>query len=90
MSTDKAKILIGKYIEKVWNCGDLTSFEELTAANYTYHLGGQAERDKTGMQEFIKMVHAAFPDWRVRIIEIIAEGNTVAVRWDGHRGLSGA
>ena len=35
------------------------------------------------MGAFLAAVHAAFPDWRVEIEEIVAEGNSVAVRWAG-------
>jgi steroid delta-isomerase-like uncharacterized protein len=42
------------------------------------------------MQQFIKMIRVAFPDWRVQIVDIIAEGNTVVIRWQGqvtHQGV---
>lgn len=36
------------------------------------------------------MIRTAFPDWRVQIVEIIVEGNTVVIRWQGqvsHQGV---
>lgn len=90
MSTDNTKSLIRQYIESVWNRADLNAFEDLITPNYAYHLGGQSGRDKTEMRKFIRMVHNAFPDWRVQIVHIIAEGNMVAVRWEGeaiHQGV---
>lgn len=41
------------------------------------------------MQQFIRMIRTAFPDWRVDIAEIITEKDRVAVRWQGevtHQG----
>jgi steroid delta-isomerase-like uncharacterized protein len=35
------------------------------------------------MLEFLKAVHAAFPDWRVRIEDMVVDGATAAVRWTG-------
>jgi steroid delta-isomerase-like uncharacterized protein len=88
MTTD-TKALVRRYIEKVWNQADLAALDDLTAPAFTYHLGGQPKRDRAGMRQFIEMAHTAFPDWRVQIIDLIAEGDRVAVRWNGqvtHRG----
>ena len=83
MANDNTKSPIHQYIESVWNLADLNSFDALTTPNYTYHLGGQPGRDKTEMRQFIQMVHNSFPDWRMQIVDIIAEGNMAAVRWEG-------
>lgn len=90
MSIAETKNLVRQYIEKVWNNGDLTAFQNFTTASFTYQLGGQPARDRLSMQQFIGMIRAAFPDWRVAIIEMIAENDHVAVRWQGqvtHEGL---
>lgn len=71
------------YIERIWNEGDTAALEELTTADFGYRLGGQPPRDRAGMAEFIARTHAAFPDWRVCIESLIAEGDEVAVRWSG-------
>ena len=88
MTTD-TKALVRQYIETVWNQADLTALNDLTTPVFTYHLGGQPERDRDGMRQFIEMTHTAFPDWRVQIIDIMAEGDRVAVQWEGqvtHQG----
>lgn len=90
MSRDEAKKLISKYIEEVWNNADLNALDDLTSAKYTYHFGSQPPRNKAALQQFLQAVHVAFPDWRVRIQSIIADGNTVAVQWEGsvtHEGV---
>ena len=83
MSTDTAKTLVSTYIEDVWNRADAQAFDRLTAPAFAYCLGGQPPRDRAAMLAFLQGVHAAFPDWRVQIDDIVAEGNTVAVRWSG-------
>ena len=90
MSNDDAKSLVSKYIEEVWNNAGLAALDDLTGPAFTYHLGGQPPRDKAAMQQFIQAVHGAFPDWRVQIQAIVAEGSAVAARWTGkvtHQGV---
>jgi steroid delta-isomerase-like uncharacterized protein len=89
MSPRDAKALVARYIEEVWNAADPVALDELTTPDFTYGLGGQPGRDRAGMRAFLTTMRTAFPDWRVRVVTAIAEGDTVAVRWDGevtHRG----
>jgi steroid delta-isomerase-like uncharacterized protein len=83
MSGDDAKGLVTNYIEEVWNNADFAALDDLTGTTFAYHLGGQPPRDKAAMRQFLQAVHASFPDWRVQIQTIVAEENTVAVRWNG-------
>jgi steroid delta-isomerase-like uncharacterized protein len=90
MSIEDQKRLVSEYIERVWNEADLAVFESLVKETFTYHLGGQPPRDMETTRQFLQAVHAAFPDWRVEIEEIVAEGHVVAARWSGkatHRGV---
>jgi steroid delta-isomerase-like uncharacterized protein len=83
MLPNDAKTLVRQYVERVWNQAEPGALDELTAPDFVYHLGGQPGRDRDGMQKFVASVHVAFPDWRVDIVDCIAEGETVAVRWHG-------
>jgi len=90
MSQNDPKSLVSRYIEEVWNKANLAALNDLTTPTFTYHLGGQPPRDIAAMQEFLQAVHVAFPDWRVQVQVIVAESNTVAVRWNGlvtHEGV---
>ncbi len=85
-----AKDLVLTYIEKVWNDADSAALDELTRATFTYSLGGQPPRDRAAMQQFLQAVHSAFPDWRVQVQDVAAEGNLVFARWSGrvtHAGV---
>lgn len=63
-----------------WGDGDLTAFEQLLAPGYV-------RRSKTGSEDYaslrktIEAMHAAFPDSRTEILEIIEEGPKAAVHW---------
>jgi steroid delta-isomerase-like uncharacterized protein len=81
---------VRRYIEGVWNRGDLGALEELTSGVFAYHLNGQQPLDRAAMASFISATRSAFPDWKVEIGEIIAQGDVVAVRWQAaatHQGV---
>lgn len=89
MGSSTIKNIIKEYVELVWNRCDLDSLNRLTTADFKYHLGQQPPRDRDGLHAFLESTHEAFPDWRVQILEIIAEDQTVAIRWKGkvtHQG----
>lgn len=89
MSIDAHKSLVTGYIERVWNGGDADAVEDLTTPAFAYRLGGQAPLDRAGMRQFLAATRVAFPDWRVEIASMLAERDSVAVRWVGtvtHRG----
>jgi steroid delta-isomerase-like uncharacterized protein len=83
MSPADVKAVVLRYIEAVWNGLRPDALDELTTPGFTYHLAGQPGRDRAAMREFLTASQAAFPDWRVRPVQVVAEGDVVVVRWDG-------
>src|SRR5450631_3667921 len=83
MSAEGDKALVLDYVERIWNRGDIAALDELTTPTFLYQLGGQPGRDHAEMRQLITMLHTAFPDWRVQVVEIIAEESTVVIRWEG-------
>lgn len=75
--------VVKEYIDRVWNKGDRRALEELTAPFFSYQLGGQAPLDRAAMSQFLSATRLAFPDWRVEVLELVAHGELVAVRWRG-------
>ncbi len=81
MPASDAKSLVLNYIEQVWNGADPAAFDSLAGPSYVYSLGGQPPLNRDAMKQFLQAVRVAFPDWRAEVEDIIAEGETVAVRW---------
>ncbi len=75
--------IVREYIERVWNRNEPGALEALTAPGFEYQLGGQPPRDRQALGALVAMTHAAFPDWRVQVLQLVAEGEAVAVRWAG-------
>jgi predicted ester cyclase len=81
------KELVRRHFEELWNRRDLALAEELMAEDYLEHAVapfGQAEPGRVNgpvsLRQTAEWLLAQFPDLRMRIETIVAEGDTVAVR----------
>jgi steroid delta-isomerase-like uncharacterized protein len=84
MSTEQNKTFVRRYWEEVWNQGNLAVVDELIASDFDGHpLPGEPDfgRGPTGQKQFVDMYRTAFPDLRMTIEDMTAEGDRVAVRW---------
>jgi steroid delta-isomerase-like uncharacterized protein len=89
------KFVIRRSFEELWNKGNLSVADELFTPNYAHHdpstpdVGRGPESEKLR----VTLYRTAFPDLRLTIEDIIAEGETVMARWScrgTHKGdLSG-
>lgn len=76
------KALDGRLITEVWNQGKFEVVDEVFAADYvnrTPQPGLTADRD--GIKKMIATFRTAFPDVRMSVEDVIAEGDTVVTRW---------
>lgn len=79
MSAEQNKVHLRQSIETIFNAGNLNTIDEFIAAD----LAEAFRRD-------VASLRAAFPDLRLIIDELIAEGEKVAVRFElrgTHRGV---
>jgi predicted ester cyclase len=67
---DANKAVVRRYLEEVMGTGDLTLIETLFAPAMFERVRGAVGR-----------LHRAFPDWRLTVEELLAEGDQVAVHW---------
>jgi steroid delta-isomerase-like uncharacterized protein len=74
-----------RLIEEAVNRGNLAVVDTLVGPNYVYHgPGGLELRGPEGFKQLITLYRTAFPDLRMTIDDIIAEGDRVVLRWTGH------
>jgi len=89
------KTVVRRLFEEVWNKGNLLVTDELFAPNYVHHDSStpDAGRGPESEKKRATLYRTAFPDLRLTIEDIIAEGETVMARWScrgTHKGdLSG-
>jgi steroid delta-isomerase-like uncharacterized protein len=84
MSTEQNKALVRRYWEEVWNKGNLALLDELIATDFDGHpLPGEPDfgRGPAGQKQLVGMYRTAFPDLRMTIEDLTAEGDRVVVRW---------
>ncbi len=67
--------------ETVWNDTNFVGVEDIWAPDVLFHFRGSANSvGPEGLQAIVESYHAAFPDFRFVVEDIIAEGNRVAIR----------
>jgi len=90
MSNDN-KAIARKLIEDVWNDRKLNFLDEVIDASYTYHDPNSPDFGQ-GPQNYkarVTLYANAFPDMRLAIEEVVAEGDSVVLRWQAsgtHKG----
>lgn len=79
MSTEP-KELCRSFTEEVVSGGELDRIDEFISADLIEHeeVPGQPT-GRDGVRAFFEMTHSAFPDFRVEIEQLLADGDTVVI-----------
>jgi predicted ester cyclase len=83
MSTEENKVLAERVIEEIFNQGDRNRVTELFAPGIVIHDTDKELRGKEQVQQGIERLRIAFPDLHYLILDRIAEGDKVVVRFRG-------
>jgi steroid delta-isomerase-like uncharacterized protein len=80
MSTEQNKAIVRQFLE------DYTpaAVDDLLVPNYIHHdpsLPPEFQRGRDAYKQINSMFHVAFPDLKVTVEDLVAEGNKVAARW---------
>jgi steroid delta-isomerase-like uncharacterized protein len=81
--SEENKAVVRRFIEEVWNSGNLAVIDELIAEDHVDHDPAQAGAPggREGMRAFVQMYRSAYPDSHLELGEMIAEGDLVAAPW---------
>jgi steroid delta-isomerase-like uncharacterized protein len=82
MSEDN-KAVVRRFIEEVWNNGNLDAIDELISEDHVDHDPAQADSPggREGVRAFVQMYRTAYPDTHIELGEMVAEGDLVAGSW---------
>jgi steroid delta-isomerase-like uncharacterized protein len=90
MGTDNIA-LVRRYIEEVWNKGDLNVINELVSDKFVGMLPLLGEiRGLDAVKQQVQTFRATFPDLRMTIDDIGMAGDRVFARWTGRGTHKGA
>ena len=83
MSTEEKKAFVRRQIEEMWNRGNLEAAGEFFAPDFVGHDPATPEgiRGPEGFAQNVAAVRAAFPDFRLEIVDQVAEGDKVVTRY---------
>ena len=82
MSTEDNKAIVRRWTEEGWNQRNWAVFDELAASNWVYHDPSLPNvRTLEDYKRWATETRDAFPDNHVTIEDMIAEGDTVVVRY---------
>lgn len=78
-SAERSKRIARRYVEEVWNGGDVDAMDEILTRDQLYHDPTfDGEEDLEEFKRFIREYREAFPDLRYDVDDYVAEGDTVA------------
>lgn len=81
MPAEENKASIRRYVEEAWNKGNVDIMDELMAAHYARHMAISAPPlTRDGQKQRILGFRRAFPDLRLTIEDMVAEGEKVSFR----------
>jgi steroid delta-isomerase-like uncharacterized protein len=77
------KAIVRRLFEELWNKGYLSLADELFSPNYQHHDSSSPDfgRGPESEKKRAALYRNAFPDLRLTIEDLIAEGETVMTRW---------
>jgi steroid delta-isomerase-like uncharacterized protein len=82
--SEENMVLGRRYFEEIWDKGSLDLIDELFTTNFVRYGSIATEEKVRGLEAFegvMRMYRSAFPDLRVPIEDLIAEGDMVVTRW---------
>jgi steroid delta-isomerase-like uncharacterized protein len=81
MVAEDNKALVRKYIEEAWNRYNLDLLDEILSPSYRRYLApGAPPMDRVAQKNRLIGFREAFPDLHLTIVDLIAEGDQVAMR----------
>jgi steroid delta-isomerase-like uncharacterized protein len=81
MSIEKNKAVIRRHVEEIFNRGNLAVADEIISPDYVYHGPAGEFKGPEGFKKMVAGALQAFPDIHYTIDDMVAEGDTLAVRY---------
>jgi steroid delta-isomerase-like uncharacterized protein len=78
--------LVRRWVDVVWNEGNVDAVDEFAAPEYVLHSPGEPEpiRGLPAYKDFVAKLRAGFPDLRVEVHDVFATEDRAAIRYTAH------
>jgi steroid delta-isomerase-like uncharacterized protein len=83
MAATDNKQVARQLLEGLWSQGNLQLIDQLCDPGYSAHVPLVGRVDQAGLKQAVGLFRKAFPDLRLEVKDILAEGDKVAVHWTG-------
>ena len=84
MSIEENKAIGRRWVEEIWDKGNLAAFDELLAPQFVCNYAPpEVPLGPEGYKQTVNLYRTALPDMHYTVDEMVAEGDKVAVRWNG-------
>ncbi len=91
MSAEENKALLRRYVEEVWQNGNIAALDDFLAPTYQRHVSPTAPPlTREGQTQRLTRFRAAFPDVELTVEDVLAEGDRIAFRSTIHGTHQGA
>lgn len=90
MSIEQNKAIARRWVDEIWQNASEAAIDELLADNFVFNYPSPgANSDREGYKRAIREPRTSFPDIQFTTEDMVAEGDKVAVQWNGtatHKG----
>jgi predicted ester cyclase len=83
MEANEYKLFLKRYVEQVWERGNLVAIGKYVSTDCIYHDSAfpyTLDGPKV-IADYIFHFRSALQDWHFQVEDVVGEGNTIAVRW---------
>jgi len=80
MGAHESKVLVRRFIDEIFVKGNVDAVDKLVTSDFTPHSWGRMPPGIEPLKDAIKRVHAGLSDVSMKIEDVIAEDDKVAVR----------
>ncbi|MFQ5814444.1 MAG: ester cyclase, partial [Anaerolineae bacterium] len=81
MSTEENKTTVNRYLEEVWNAGDVEATDEIIAPAFVFRGPLRTIEGLEAFKQYMAGVRTVFPDIHFTTEDLIAEGDRVVAHW---------
>jgi steroid delta-isomerase-like uncharacterized protein len=82
MSADENKRVVRRFVDEVWNDGNVDVIDEIISPNAIDHNPNPGQpAGSEGVKWVVRTFRAAMPDLHMELHDQVAEGDTVVNRW---------